>query len=84
MLRKFPSTFPQKSEMRCFRLRNGRKRPSRRATRCEASKASITGVYPVNGLRKTDYFGYFQDEFKWRQNFTLNLGVRYSGLRYIQ
>ena len=44
----------------------------------ESYKASITGDYPVNGLRKTDYFGYFQDEFKWRSNFTLNLGVRYN------
>jgi hypothetical protein len=41
-------------------------------------KASITGVYPVNGLRKWDYFGYVQDEFKLRPNFTLNLGVRYN------
>ncbi len=41
-------------------------------------KASITGEYPVNGLRKTDFFGYFQDEFKLRPNFTMNLGVRYN------
>ncbi|MGA7315003.1 MAG: TonB-dependent receptor, partial [Silvibacterium sp.] len=41
-------------------------------------KASITGEYPVNGLRKTQFFGYVQDEFKWRPNFTLNLGLRYS------
>ena len=44
----------------------------------QASKASITGEYPVNGLRKTQFFGYVQDEFKWRPTFTLNLGLRYS------
>ncbi len=41
-------------------------------------KASITGEYPVNGLRKTDFFGYIQDEFKWKPTFTLNLGLRYN------
>jgi hypothetical protein len=44
----------------------------------QANRASITGEYPVNGLRKTQFFGYIQDEFKWRPTFTLNLGLRYS------
>ena len=44
----------------------------------QANQASITGQLPVNGLRKTQYFGYIQDEFKWRPTFTLNLGLRYS------
>jgi len=44
----------------------------------QANRASITGQYPVNGLRKTQFFGYIQDEFKWRPTFTLNLGLRYS------
>jgi len=43
-----------------------------------ADQAKLTGTLPVNGLRKTQYFGYFQDEFKWHSNFTLNLGARYS------
>ena len=41
-------------------------------------KASLTGALPVNHLRKNDYFFYAQDEYKWRQNLTLNLGVRYT------
>jgi Carboxypeptidase regulatory-like domain/TonB dependent receptor len=41
-------------------------------------KASVTGEYPVNGLRKTQFFAYVQDEFKWKPTFTLNLGLRYN------
>lgn len=44
----------------------------------QSYRASITGEYPVNGLRKTQFYGYLQDEFKWRPTFTVNLGVRYS------
>jgi hypothetical protein len=44
----------------------------------DVSTATLTGSQPVNGLRKTQYFGYLQDEFKWHSNLTLNLGARYS------
>ncbi|MFZ3262488.1 MAG: TonB-dependent receptor [Terriglobales bacterium] len=42
------------------------------------AKASLTGALPVNHLRKNDYSGYAQDEYKWLPNLTLNLGVRYT------
>ncbi len=44
----------------------------------EVRKASLSGALPVNHLRKTDTIGYAQDEFKWRPNLTLNLGLRYT------
>ena len=44
----------------------------------QANTASYTEALPVNGLRKTAYYGYVQDEFKWTPTFTLNLGARYS------
>jgi hypothetical protein len=44
----------------------------------QASTATLNGTLPINGLRKTQFYGYVQDEFKWTPNFTLNLGARYS------
>ena len=44
----------------------------------QVSTATLNGTLPINGLRKYQYYGYIQDEFKWRPNLTLNLGVRYS------
>lgn len=44
----------------------------------QVSTATLTGALPVNGLRKTQYYGYLQDEFKWRSDLTVNVGARYS------
>jgi hypothetical protein len=44
----------------------------------QANSASFTSELPVNGLRKTQAYAFAQDEFRWKPNFTLNLGLRYS------
>ena len=44
----------------------------------QVSTATLTGTLPINGLRKTQYYGCIQDEFKWKPNFNINIGVRYS------
>ena len=43
-----------------------------------ANRASLSGALPVNHLRKNDYAGYAQDEYKLSPNLSLNLGVRYT------
>jgi hypothetical protein len=42
------------------------------------STATLNGTLPVNGLRKTQFYGYIQDEFKWTPSFNISLGLRYS------
>ena len=42
------------------------------------SSATYNDSLPVNGLRKTELYSYIQDEWKFRPDLTLNLGVRYT------
>lgn len=44
----------------------------------QVNSASLASALPVNGLRKTEYYGFIQDEYKWRPNVTINLGLRYT------
>ena len=42
------------------------------------TQASLVDTLPVTGLRRTEYFGYVQDEFRITPTLTANLGVRYE------
>ncbi len=42
------------------------------------SQASLVNTLPTTGLRRTEYFGYVQDEFRITPTFTANLGLRYE------
>lgn len=44
----------------------------------QVSTATLNGTLPINGLRKTQFYGYVQGEFKWTPGFNVNLGARYS------
>ena len=42
------------------------------------NQASLVNTLPTTGLRRTEYFGFVQDEFRVTPTLTANLGVRYE------
>ena len=42
------------------------------------SQASLVNTLPATGLRRTEYFGFVQDEIRITPTFTANLGLRYE------
>jgi hypothetical protein len=47
-------------------------------TRNRINSASGTAELPTRGLRKTQYFGFVQDDIRVRDNLSLQLGLRYE------
>ena len=44
----------------------------------QLQSASLVSAVPISGLRRTEYFGFAQDEWRVTPNFTVNLGLRYE------
>ncbi len=44
----------------------------------QLSQASLVNTLPTTGLRRTEYFGFVQDEFHITPTITANIGVRYE------